>query len=116
MRVRFQADADLNLVVLLAAVCREPAIDFQTAITAGLAGRTDREVLELASRAGRMLVTHDQRTMPSHFAEFITTQTSSGLLVVPQHLPIPVAVEDLRLIWAASEAEEWTDRVCYLPL
>jgi hypothetical protein len=116
MRLRFQADADLNLVILLALVRREPAIDFQTAVAAGLPGLSDREVLATASREGRVLVTHDQRTLPRHFAEFIAAETSPGLLVVPQYLPISVAVEELLLIWSASDAEEWTNRVCYLPL
>jgi predicted nuclease of predicted toxin-antitoxin system len=116
MRVRFQADADLNLVILLALVRREPVIDFQTALKADLSRHTDPEVLAIAAAQGRILVTHDQRTMPRHFAEFIATITSPGLLVIPQHLPVSTGVEDLMLIWGASEAEEWTNRICYLPL
>jgi hypothetical protein len=34
MKVRLQADADLNQIILLAAIRREPAIDFQTAMAA----------------------------------------------------------------------------------
>jgi len=116
MRVRFQADADLNLLILRAVLRREPAIDFQTAASAELAGLTDREVLAIASREGRVLVTHDQSSIPRHFGEFITTETSPGVLLVPQHLAISAAVEDLLLVWGATEAEEWTNRICYLPL
>lgn len=116
MRVRFQADADFNQVILLAVVRREPAIDFQTAVAAGLEGLDDRQALALAAREGRVLVTHDQRTMPTHFANFIATATSPGALVIPQHVPISVAVEELLLIWSATDAEEWINRVCYLPL
>jgi hypothetical protein len=116
MKVRFQADADLSQIVLLATARREPAIDFQTAVAAGLAGLTDREVLAIAAREGRVLVTHDQRTMPRHFGEFIARETSPGLLVVPQHLSVAAAVEDLLLIWGATEAGEWTNRICFLPL
>ena len=86
MKVRFQADADLNQVILLATVRREPAIDFQAAVAAGLAHLRDPEVLAVAAGEGRVLVTHDQKTMPRQFAEFITTDTSPGLLVIPQHL------------------------------
>jgi hypothetical protein len=114
MRVRFQADADFNLLILRAVVRREPAIDFQTA--AGLAGLTDGEVLAIASREGRVLVTHDHRSMPRHFGEFITTETSPGVLVVPQHLAISAVVDDLLLVWGATDAAEWTNRICYLPL
>ncbi len=116
MRVRFQADADLNMVIVHAVVRRQPAVDFQTAVAVSLAGLGDPEVLAVAAREGRVLVTHDQTTMPDHFAEFVATQTSPGVLVVPQHLAIATVVEDLLLIWDATEAEEWTNRICYLPL
>ena len=74
------------------------------------------EVLKVAAQEGRVLVTHDHKTMPRHFAQFIMRDTSPGLLVVPQHLAVVAAVEDLRLIWFATEAEEWVDRVSFLPL
>ncbi len=116
MRIRYQADADLNGIILLAAVRREPAMDFQTAIAAGFAHLQDLEVLAIAAKEGRILVTHDQRTMPRHFADFIGKNKSSGVLVVPQHVPTPVVVENLLLIWNATEAEEWINRICFLPL
>jgi predicted nuclease of predicted toxin-antitoxin system len=116
MKIRFQADADLNQIILLAIVRHEPAIDFQTALAAGLARLSDKEVLAMAAREGRVLVTHDHRTMPRHFSEFITTETSPGLLLIPQHLSIAAAVEDLLFIWSVAEAEEWINRICYLPL
>lgn len=63
MRVRFQADADLNLAILLGLQRREPSIDFQTAVVADLANRHDLEVLEIAAAEGRLLVTHGARSM-----------------------------------------------------
>lgn len=116
MRIRFQADANLNQIILLAAIRREPAIDFQTAMAAGLAGPKDPDVLEMAAREGRVLVTHDQKTMPRHVAQFIAAETSPGVLVIPQHLSVSAAVEDLLLIWSCTEADEWTNRICFLPL
>ena len=116
MSVRFQADADLNHVIVKATLRREPSIDFQTAHEAGLVGLRDPEVLALAAQAGRVLVTHDCKTMPKHFAEFIGHTTSSGVIVIPQKLPVRAAIEDLLLIWTASEAEEWHNRIQVLPL
>jgi hypothetical protein len=113
VKIRFQADADLNQIILLATVRRESGIDFQTATAADLAHRHDREVLVIAAREGRILVTHDQKTMPRNFADFIMTETSPDMLVIPQHLSIVVAVEDLQLIWFATEAEEWINRIGY---
>jgi hypothetical protein len=116
MKVRFQADADLNQIIVKATLRREPGIDFQTAEAANLPGLSDKEVLAIAARAGRMLITHDRKIMPKHFAEFITTERSSGVLIIPQKLPIAQAVEDLILIWVVSEAEEWINRIYSLPL
>ncbi len=116
MSVRFQADADLNHIIVKATLRREPRIDFQTAHVAGLAGLRDSEVLELAAQVGRVLVTHNRKTMPKHFAEFIVHTTSSGVIVIPQKLPIRAVVDDLLLVWTASEAEEWINRIQVLPL
>lgn len=116
MKIRFQADADLNQIIVLATLRHEPSIDFQTAGAARLFACTDQEVLQIAAQDGRVLVTHDQKTMPGHFAEFIENATSPGLLVIPQHLSIATAEEDLRLIWSVTDAEEWINRVSFLPL
>ena len=88
MRVRFQADADLNHIIVQATLRREPSIDFQTAHAAGLVGVPDPEVLALAAQAGKVLVTHDRKTMPKHFAEFMGHTISSGVIVIPQKLPV----------------------------
>jgi hypothetical protein len=69
-----------------------------------------------AAEEGRLLVSHDYRTMPTHFAIFVTTRTSAGVLLVSQALPLAEVVEDLLLIWEASEAEEWINRFDTLPL
>jgi len=116
MTIRFQADVNLNQIILRAARRREPALDFQTAETAGFAGLPDPEVFACAAEDGRILVTHDLQTMPRHFATFITTHQSAGLLLIPQHLPIASAVDDLVRIWSTMEAAEWRNLMWYLPL
>jgi predicted nuclease of predicted toxin-antitoxin system len=116
MTLRFQADADFNQIILHAVVLREPTLDFQTAATAGLTGIRDPQVLALAAREGRVLVTHDQKTIPQHFAAFIATGTSPGVLIIPQRLPVTTAVEDLLLIWSTMDAEEWRNTIRFLPL
>jgi predicted nuclease of predicted toxin-antitoxin system len=116
MKIRFQADADLNQVIVFATMRLEPSIDFQTARAISLTSQHDREVLDIAARDDRLLVTHDQKTMPRHFAEFISRRKSPGLLVIPQHLSVATVVGDLRLIWSVTEAEEWINRISFLPL
>jgi hypothetical protein len=69
MRIRFQADADLNQAIVAAVLRRLPETDFRSATDAGLPGLHDLDVLALAAREGRLLVTHDQNTMPKYFGE-----------------------------------------------
>ena len=116
MRIRFQADADFNNIIVAAAVRRFPEIDFRGAVLAGLAGLTDAEVLALAAKDGRVLVTHDQTTMPAHFGMFIGSTKSPGVIVVPQSLATRQVVDELALIWGATDAEEWVNRIVYLPI
>lgn len=116
MRVRFQADADLKHAIVSATLRREPTIDFRSALSADLAGCDDMEVLAIAAQGGRVLVSHDSRTMPSHFAEFVSNNTSPGVVIASQRLGIAVVVEELLLIWSASDADEWLNRITHLPL
>jgi hypothetical protein len=116
MKVRFIADYDFNGEIVDGLVRREPSIDFLTGFEAGLEGIPDRDVLGKAANEDRVLVTHDRRTMPSHFGEFIAHRHSPGVLIISQRVEIGAAIEELLLIWSASDSEEWTNRILYLPL
>ena len=116
MKPRFLADADFNQKIILGLLRREPTIDFLTAHKGGVIGRPDPEVLRIAAREDRILVSHDLGTMPAHFVQFTQTQPSPGLIVVSQDIGIGTAVEDLLLIWAASTHEEWRGKMGFVPL
>ncbi len=49
MRIRYQADADLNQKMVTATIRLEPIVDFRAANAASLAGKDDLEVLEIAA-------------------------------------------------------------------
>ena len=116
MRPLFQADADLNQKIVTGLRRREPAVDFQDARAGGVISVPDPEVLHLSATLDRILISHDRKTMPMHFRQFLNNHSSPGLIVVPQDLDIGAAIDDLLLIWATTEAEEWRDKVGYLPL
>lgn len=116
-RVRFLADASLHHAIVAGCLRREPAIEFLSADAAGLEGVSDPDVLALAARLGRLLVTHDHRTMPLHFAEFVAGGHSSpGVFLVKQHTPLGAVIEDLVLVWTASTPEDWINRLVEIPL
>lgn len=95
MQIRFQADYDFNKKIVRALLHRYPSVDFQTAHEAGLEGLSDEEVLHIAARENRILVSHDVNTMPVHFSNFIVNQVSPGIILVSQSLPIKIALEEL---------------------
>jgi len=116
MRPRFQADADFNHKIVVGLRRREPTIDFQDAHAGEVIGAQDPEVLQKAAAANRILISHDRKTMPVHFTRFVSGRSSPGLIIVPQDIDIGVVIDDLLLIWAVSEAEEWRDKLAFLPL
>ena len=79
-------------------------------------GKPDPEVLRLAADSGRVLISHDQNTMPRHFTEFLRKCASPGLIIVPQDVRVAMAIEELLMIWVAWEAEEWVNVFDFVPI
>ncbi len=79
MRLGFQADADLDARVLRALKRAAPEIDVRTASEAGLEGLPDSEVPRIAAGEGRVLVSSERRTMPSHFNRFVSEAESPAM-------------------------------------
>ena len=92
MKIRFQADADFNAEIIDGLIRREPTIDFQTADEANLRGLKDDKVLLISLQANRILVSHDRKTMPKHFADFILLNDSPGVFIIAQNVPIGLAI------------------------
>lgn len=116
MSLRFQADADLKFAIVVAVRSKEPSIDFASATDSGLKGLRDPDVLEWSALENRVLVTHDRGTMLDHFRQRLRAGKSSpGLLLVSQDAPIGPVANAIILIWAASDASDWRDRVHHLP-
>ena len=54
--------------------------------------------------------------MPTEFAEFIVDNQSLGVLIVSRKTALETVIEELILIWSASTAEEWINRIAKIPL
>lgn len=115
MTPRFQADADFNQRIVVGLRRRERALDIQDAREGGVLGIEDPEVLRIAAESGRILLSHDRRTMPTHFAQFLQNNSSPGVIIISQDLDIGTAIEGLLIIWAASVTEEWRNQLGFLP-
>ena len=76
----------------------------------------DPDILDLAHSSGRIVVSHDVTTVPHWFDQCVEERISAGLILVPEMVPIRDVIEDLQLIWHFTEAEEWVNRLAWLPL
>jgi hypothetical protein len=116
MRIKFQADADLDGRILRGLRRKALEIDFRSSFQAGLTGVHDEEVLRVAAESGRILVSQDRRTMPAHFFQFVSASQSPGVLLIREATQIAVAIDELMLIWSISDSADWTDRLVWIPL
>jgi hypothetical protein len=116
LKIRFLADANFNQKIVVGLLLRQPQIDFELPQNVIPEKMEDLRVLELGAARGRIIVTHDVRTMPDHFSDFVADQSCPGMILVPKKMAIGAAIEDLLLIWQVSEAEEWIDQMRRLPL
>jgi len=116
-RPRFLADHDLNEHIVSGVLRREPTLEWVRVRDIGMSERVDAEVLAYAADHGFLVVSHDINTMPSAaYTRMRAGQKMSGLLMVKQSDPVGPVIASLVLIWSASEAEEWENYVCFLPL
>jgi len=116
LKIRFLADANFNQKIVAGLLVREPQVDFELPQNAIPEKMEDPEVLKLGAARGRIIVTHDVRTMLAHFGDFVAVQPCPGLILAPKKMPIGAAIEDLLVIWQVSEAAEWVNQMRRLPL
>ena len=115
-RPRFLADNDLTDQIVLGVQRREPSVEFTRIRDVGLAKAADSDVLEYAAREEFLVVSHDVNTMrAAAVARIEAGQDMSGLLLVHQRSPIAETIEELIVIWIASDAEEWNGEIRFLP-
>ena len=79
-------------------------------------GTLDPEILDYVESSQRLLVTNNRRSMPKHLQDHWAKGGHIwGLLWLRPSANLKIWVEELSLIWEASEAEEWLDRVDWIP-
>jgi len=115
VRIRFQADADLDPDIGRGILRREPAIDWRPAKGFIADATPDPEVLRFAADNGRVLVSGDVSTIPRHFAAFIATRTSPGVILIPSRATVGYVIEKLLLTWLSWIAEDIENQIWWLP-
>lgn len=80
-------------------------------------GVSDQHLLEFCEAEERLLVTADRATMLTWVRRHRDAGRHTwGVLLVSPNASVGQALDDLTLIYEASEDSEWIDIVLYLPL
>lgn len=93
--IRLAIDENFDHHILRALMRRVATLDARTVRDAGLAGADDPAVLEWAAREGRILLTHDVRTMTRFAFERVDRRESMpGVIEVPARAAIGEVIEE----------------------
>ncbi|MDQ3009106.1 MAG: DUF5615 family PIN-like protein [Acidobacteriota bacterium] len=115
--LRLLIDQNFDHDILRGLERRISDLDYVTTGEMGLSQTRDPELLKWAAAERRVILTHDQSTMPDHVPDRLSNgQDVFGVLIVPSGLPIGVAINELEWIIDCSEEDEYQNRYLYLPL
>ncbi|MBE0703251.1 MAG: hypothetical protein IH582_08795 [Afipia sp.] len=79
-------------------------------------GSSDDELLVWLADEGRILLTHDVRTMPRFVHERVRAgQAVPGMIEVHKDTPIGVAIDELEVTIGAGTPEDFANQVKYIP-
>lgn len=116
--LKLAADAAFNGTAFTALLRREPTLDIVRVQDVGLRTAADPDILAWAASEGRILLTHDRRTMRVFAYDRVRAGLPMpGVFVLrdqPNH--IGDMVDEILVVAHCSEQHEWVDKVEHLPL
>jgi predicted nuclease of predicted toxin-antitoxin system len=111
------ADENFKEEILDGVWLRLPGAQIVKAKEIGLVSADDLTVLDVAATQQRILLTHDQRTIPDFaYARLVDGQPMPGVVVVPWTMPVGVAVDELELVIGAGTIADLGGKVTRLPI
>jgi hypothetical protein len=118
MKVRFLLDENESPRLKAALLRFHPTMDVLRIGDPGAPqlGTPDPDILRYLETSQRMFVTSNRTTMPEHIqAHWAANGHLWGVFWIRRGMPIGQVARDLVLVWQASEAEEWIDRLDWIP-
>jgi Domain of unknown function (DUF5615) len=112
-------DANFNQHIVRGLRRIRPDITITEVRKVGLTDASDPDILAYAAEHDLILLTHDVRTMPAHFATFLLNlpegQFSPGVWYTPQTAPVGVVIQAILEAWLCSGHDEYRNRELRLP-
>ena len=115
--MRFLADENFNNDLLHGLLNADPGLDIIRVQDTGMYQADDPTLLEWASKEGRILLTHDVRTIPKYVFERVQAGLSvPGIIEVKRDISFRAAIDDLMVMIGAGEPADFENQVRYVPL
>lgn len=119
MKVRFLLDENLSKQIKAAVLRLNPTVDILCVGEQGAPpfGTLDPDILRYLESAQRLLVTDNRKSMPRHLeSHWADGRQIWGLFWVRPGTSLGRLAQELMLVWETTEAEEWVERVGWIPL
>lgn len=117
--IRFLLDENVDPLYRQELLRREPAMVVWRVgdISAPPDSTLDPDILIWCEQQSFILVTNNRKSMPLHLQDHLAQgRKIPGILVMNPKMSVGETLEELLLIWGASEGEEYYDRISFLPV
>lgn len=113
----FLADENFKGDITRGLRLQQPQLDLLRVQDIGLSGAPDEVILARAAEDGRLLLTHDVKTVTRYAYERVAAGLPMpGVVEVPRWLSIGEAIDQLLMLAECSLSGEWENQVIYIPL
>ncbi|HFD39861.1 MAG TPA: hypothetical protein ENJ31_08485 [Anaerolineae bacterium] len=119
MKPRFLLDEHVNRAVQRQLRRLDVRIEVQAIGDPGAPplGTADPDILLWQEEHGYILITENRSTIPVHLAaHFAAGRHIPGIFWIRPRVSLGRLIEELYLIWVASDAQEYWDRTLFIPL
>jgi hypothetical protein len=117
--IRFLLDENVDPLYRQELLRRAPAMIVWRVgdISAPPASTLDPQILLWCEQHSFVLVTNNRKSMPPHLHDHLTQgRMIPGILVLNPKMNVGETIEELLLIWGASEGKEYANRITFLPV
>ena len=120
MKIRFLIDENLPNKLKSAVLRLQPEIDISRVGDSGAPplGTLDPDILTYLASSQRLLVTDNRKSIPGHLADYRAAGGGQmwGLFWVRPSASLGRWAEEIVMVWETSEAEEWIDKLDWIPI
>lgn len=118
-RIHYLLDENVDSLYHTQLLRQEPTLMVWRVGTPGAPtrGTLDDDILRWCEQNAFVLVTNNRRSMPLHLAAHLASgRHVPGIFLLNPSMSIGETIEELVLIWATVETDEYRDRITFLPV